>query len=589
MAKFSHWNNKKIAAQCVFPRLDIDSYLENKTYQNEIKELAKIGCGGFCIFQGNIETVKKVISELQMLSEIPLLFCADFENGLQMRLEDGTSFPHSMALAKTGSYTFTVAQAIAKEAKELGVLWNLAPVCDINSNPKNPVINVRSFGENSKIVTENILKYIEATQTENVAACAKHFPGHGDTETDSHTNFPILTKDFDELEQNELVPFSAAINGNTENCNNAVGAYCICPDGININNTNINNWGVCNTPLHSEKANEQKASNKHTLSVMIGHLIVEKLDSEFPASLSKKIVTDLLRKKLNFDGIIVTDGLDMKSITNKYNSKEIAELAVNAGIDVLLIPENPKEIIENIELLIEKNEHLKESLLETVNRIYNLKIWTKLIPRFATSDGTVKTFSEHLQLALRAAVEATEVIFADHDNTVGAYCICPTIQQGVFNTPLHSENETVNNLIPLDENKNYAAFSIIQKAEDIQAASRFFTMLAGATENDCDYAYLDETISEEELNALKEGIVDAEFVIFALFFRGRGYVDSLASVEKINKILEHLSGGREFIVIFFGDPYIASTVEGKIKILTYSDSFASLAAAIMKLTGRKFE
>jgi beta-glucosidase-like glycosyl hydrolase len=313
---------------------------------------------------------------------------------------------------------------------------------------------------------------------------------------------------------------------------------------------------------------------------MVGHLIVEKLDNENPASLSKNIVSDLLRKKLNYDGVIVTDGLDMKSITDKYNSKEIAELAVNAGVDVLLIPEKPKEIIEAIQQIIEQNENLKESLLQSVNRIHNLKVWTKLIPRFASSDGGIKIFSEHLQLALKAAIEATELIFDDRqmpdDETSRS-----KIAKGDFVSNKHAL------CVPIPENKNYAAFSIIQKAEDIQSASRFFTMLAGATENDCDYAYLDEAISDAELNDMKDGIIDAEFIIFALFYRGRGYADSLGSAEKINNIIEYLSDGRDYIVIFFGDPYIAETVKGKIKILTYSDSFASLASAIMKLTGRK--
>ena len=549
MIKFAHWNSKKIAAQCVFPRIDVDTYLNDEVYRNDIKKLAEIGCGGFCIFQGNIEKVKNIIAELQMIAEIPLLFCADFENGLQMRLEDGTSFPHSMALAKTGNYTTTVANAIAKEAKNLGVLWNLAPVCDVNSNPKNPVINIRSFGEEPKIVTENTIKYVEATQFENVVACAKHFPGHGDTEVDSHSNFPVLNKNIEELERNELIPFVAAIENQVK-------------------------------------------------SIMVGHLIVEKLDAENPASLSKNIVTVLLRNKLNYNGVVVSDGLDMKSITNKYTSQEIAKLAINAGIDVLLIPEKPKEIIETIQQIIENDEKMKESLLQSVNRIYNLKVWTKLIPRFASSDGNVKIFSEHLQLALKAAIEATELIFADNNFADSNTDSCTNSStnsdaDSENNKNAHSKNirseKELQKLIPLPESQNYAAFSIIQKADDIQAASRFFTMLAGATENDCDYAYLDETISEAELNDMKSGVIGAEFVIFALFYRGRGYAATLGSAEKINKIIAHLADGRDYIIIFFGDPYIAGTVGGKIKILTYSDSFASLASAIMTLTGRKMD
>ena len=554
MTKFAQWTNEKLTAQSVFPRLDINSYLENIEYADEIKHLVNIGCGGFCIFQGNIKNVKNVISELQMLAEIPLLFCADFENGLSMRLEDGTSFPHSMALGKTGNFTADVAKAIAKEAKELGVFWNLAPVCDINSNPKNPVINIRSFGAEKNIVEKNALLYINATQSENIISCAKHFPGHGDTETDSHSSFPVLNKTLNELENNELTPFVAAINANVK-------------------------------------------------SIMIGHLIVEKLennnenfknneysDKQIPASLSKAIVTDLLRKKLNYQGLTVTDGLDMKSITNKFDSKEIAEFGLNAGIDVFLIPENPKEVIKEIKKIIEANNEIRNNLVESVKRIYDLKVWTKLIPRFTKLDGTVKSFNEHSKLALRAALEATECIIENPNNSNNQ-----NNSENFENS--NNETEKLNNsknpnneiekLIQIPENKNYAAFSIIQKNEDIQAASRFFTMLAGATENDCDYAYLDENIEDDELKNMKSGIIFAEFIIFALFFRGRGYSDSLGSAKKLNKIIDFLADNRKYIVIFFGDPYLAKEIKNETKILTFSDSFASLAAAVMKLTGRQ--
>lgn len=532
MAKFDNWNSRKLAAQCVFARLNIDDYFENEVYRTDIKELVAIGCGGFCIFQGDIEKVKKAISELQMLSDVPLLFCSDFENGIQMRLEDGTSFPHSMALARAGEdYTYTIASAIAKEAKDLGVLWNLAPVCDINSNPANPVINIRSFGDNKDIVNKNITKYIEATQAEKVIACAKHFPGHGDTATDSHLTFPILDKSITELEENELEPFIAAINSNVK-------------------------------------------------SIMVGHILVNELDNKEPASLSHTIVTDILRNKLNYNGVILTDGLDMKSITDKYSAVEIAQKAVNAGIDILLIPQQAIEVIEAIKTLIENDNQLKEKVKASVSRIYELKVFTQLVPRFTVATKSIKIFSDHLQLALKAAVNATECII---DKNIIKNINSPQDTDKTDN----KASINVENLIPLPENKNYAAFAIVQKAEDIQAASRFFTMLAGATENDCAYAYLDENINSEELNDMKNGISDADFIIFSLFYKGRGYSDNLGSAQKINELIKELSDGRDFIVVFLGDPYNSPHIDGNVKILTYSDSFASLAAAVMILTGRK--
>jgi len=196
---------------------------------------------------------------------------------------------------------------------------------------------------------------------------------------------------------------------------------------------------------------------------------------------------------------------------------------------------------------------------QTLDRIYNAKRWTKLIPRYAKIEINPKLFTEHLQLALKTAVQAIAVL------------------------------PTNNNLLPIDEEKPFSAFAIIQKDEDMQAASRFFTMLAHATENDCTMGYLDENITDVELNDMKENVTEAEFFLFALYYKGRGYSEQLASADKINKIISELSNGNKKIVIFFGDPYIAEEINADVKIMAYSDSFASLAAGVMLLAGRKME
>jgi beta-glucosidase-like glycosyl hydrolase len=213
-----------------------------------------------------------------------------------MRLTDGTSFPHHYALGKANNYTEKIANAIAKEMKSIGIHWNLAPVCDINSNPKNPVINIRSFGEDKNIVSKNVVDYINGLHKENIISCAKHFPGHGDTETDSHTAFPVITKSLQELEQNEMIPFVEAIKSGVK-------------------------------------------------SIMLGHLIVKSI-SELPMSLSNEAVK-YLRNKLNFNGLILTDALDMQAITDTYGD-DAPLLAFKAGVDIILMPENPMLVIEQI-------------------------------------------------------------------------------------------------------------------------------------------------------------------------------------------------------------------------------------------------
>lgn len=506
MNRFDTWSDRKLAAQCIFPRLDCDKYLEDAAYSEQIKKLVKLDIGGFCIFNGTTETVKNILAELQILSNIPLLFCADFENGVTMRLEDGTDFPHAMALGKTGEYTSRIAAAIAKEAKDLGVFWNLAPVCDINSNPKNPVINIRSFGETSKIAAKNAKEYVKGTQEENVLACAKHFPGHGNTNIDSHRSLPIINFSSNEQFVNELAPFYAAMSCDVK-------------------------------------------------SIMIGHLIVENLDRDYPASLSKKIITDLLRNRLKFNGIIITDALDMKAVADKYSIDEIIELVFNAGNDVFLMPNDPLKALSVLTKIVESDYNNRVRIEQSVNRLYNAKRWCKLIPQYAKYNDKSKAFVEHQKTALKAALQAVEIHGSDK------------------------------NLIPIPEKDNFAVFSILQKAEDVRSATRFYTMLSGAVENDCDFSYIDETIKDEELIALQEQIKDAKFIIFNFFFRGRGYSD-LGNPEKLNNIIKKLALGRDYITIFFGDPYLADYIDSKLKIITFSDSFPSLAAAVMKVAGR---
>jgi len=509
MKKIENWETSELAAQCIIPRLDVEKFFEDSEYKNEIINLVKDGIGGFCIFGGNCELAEKATSYLQSIAEIPLIFAADFENGLPMRLDDGTSFPHAMALgiANDTKVTEEIAIAIAKEAKDIGVRWNLAPVCDINSNPKNPIINIRSFGQTSELVARHICAYIKGTQSETVASTAKHFPGHGNTAIDSHIELPIIDCSESELYENELIPF-------------------------------------------------QKAIKCGVKSIMVGHLLVKSIDESKPASLSEKVIKLLLREKLGYDGIVLTDALDMKSVVNKYSQDELILQAISAGNDILLMPENPASAIRIVEQSIERSEELRQQVINSIRKIISLKRFCGLIPGFARNETKLNTWMKHTNLALRAAIK--------------------TIKSDI------AESE-----LPIDNSKQYAAFSIIQNDNDMQAASRFFTMLAQATESDCDYGYLDTNISDEDIQKLVENIQNAEFLIFAIFSRGRAYQGNIEISEKLNTMLEKISNGRKKYIIIFGYPYFERKLKCENIIYCYSDSFPSIAAAIMKLTGRE--
>jgi len=236
-----------------------------------------------------------LLNRLQQDSPLPLLFAADFERGVSMRLHGTTEFPHAMAFGATGNtkYAEDFGRITALEARAIGVQWNFFPDADVNSNPANPIINTRSFGEDPQQVSEMVAAYIKGAHEVGMLTTAKHFPGHGDTATDSHLGVAQVTGDLKRLESVELVPFRAAIAAGVD-------------------------------------------------SVMVAHLSVPALEPnpDRVATTSPAVVTDLLRKKLGFNGIVVTDALDMAGLTRLYaaNVGRAAVDAFQAGNDLLIIP-----------------------------------------------------------------------------------------------------------------------------------------------------------------------------------------------------------------------------------------------------------
>jgi beta-N-acetylhexosaminidase len=235
-------------------------------------------------------------NQLQAKSKLPLLIGADFERGTAMRLDEGTSFPTAMALAAAGNPpdAYTMGKVTALEARAAGIQWIYAPDADVNNNPANPIINTRSFGENPQRVSEFVTQFIRGVQENGGLATAKHFPGHGDTAADSHIDLPVVTASRERLDKLEFVPFRAAI---------AAGVG----------------------------------------SIMTAHLSVPALepDPNTPATLSHSILTDLLRTQLGFQGLVVTDALEMGGITVRFAPGDAAVRAFLAGSDALLMPPVP--------------------------------------------------------------------------------------------------------------------------------------------------------------------------------------------------------------------------------------------------------
>ncbi|EAZ92397.1 beta-glucosidase [Crocosphaera chwakensis CCY0110] len=294
--------------------------------------LETLNLGGIILLGGSAAELLLRTKQLQQWSKNPLFIAADIEEGVGQRFSGATWFPPPMALGEIAKYDLPLAikyaykmgEVTAKEALAIGINWILSPIVDVNNNPDNPVINIRSFGDNSKAVGELAKAFIEGAKNYPALTTAKHFPGHGDTNNDSHLDLPIISHHNERLEQLELVPFQAAINANVD-------------------------------------------------SVMTAHLLINAWDKDNPATLSKTILTGKLREKLGFKGLIVTDALIMGGVGKLANSQEIAVKAVEAGADILLMPDDPEIAINAVYDAVETGRLTTERIDESLQRIWQAK------------------------------------------------------------------------------------------------------------------------------------------------------------------------------------------------------------------------
>ena len=289
--------------------------------------------GGLGIERSHAYPTAALVNSLQGRARVPLLVGADFERGTAMRLEEGTSFPQAMAVAATTDPedAYAMGKITTLEARAVGVPWIFAPVADVNSNPANPVINIRSFGEDPERVAAFTAAFVRGVEENGGLATAKHFPGHGDTDVDSHLELPTVKGDLARLQNVELLPFRAAIRAGAS-------------------------------------------------AVMTGHLAVPALEPEanVPATLSEKITTGTLRRELGFEGLVVTDDLDMGGLSAEYSPAEIAVRAVLAGSDVLLAPPEPDAALAGLREAAASGRLPLARIDEAVTRILRAKARLRL-------------------------------------------------------------------------------------------------------------------------------------------------------------------------------------------------------------------
>lgn len=314
-------------SQMIMIRMD-GNFHNNESWKKKDIEyfIKKYKIGGLITFTGNIHGTFENIKYFQSISETPLFIASDYERGLGVFI-NGTLFPSNMAIAATGDTTYSYLQGkiTAIEAKSIGVNFILAPVLDINNNKNNPIINFRSYGDNPELVSKYGLSFIEGVQDQGLIACAKHYPGHGNTNTDSHTRLPIIDISKKELYDNELYPFKKAVLSGVK-------------------------------------------------SIMTGHIVIPSIDQDnIPATFSKKIVNDVLIEDWNYNGLIITDALEMGALTSNVWHGESAIKAIEAGADILLLPLNATSAIESIYNAVQNGRISLDRINYSYNKIIKQK------------------------------------------------------------------------------------------------------------------------------------------------------------------------------------------------------------------------
>lgn len=312
--------------------------------------------GGLILMQDDAEKHINMVNEFQSRSKIPMMIGMDAEWGLYQRIAAAHKFPWAMTLGaiQDKKLITEMAAQIASDAKRMGVNWDFAPVVDVNTNPNNPIIGNRSFGSEVQNVVLSAEAYAKGLQDNNVLAAIKHFPGHGDTNTDSHLDLPVVSHNLQRLNDVELAPFKALMD-------RGIGG------------------------------------------VMVAHLFVPALEKEkgVPASVSHSIITGILKEKYGYKGLIITDALNMGAVAKKYKPGELDALAFKAGNDIMLFSEGVKEGKRLIQAAIDKNEIAQNRVEESVKKILLTKYYLglhKYEPRSPANINNDLNNSKHTQI-----------------------------------------------------------------------------------------------------------------------------------------------------------------------------------------------
>jgi beta-N-acetylhexosaminidase len=510
---------------------------ESNEYKALRRHIVENKVGGIVVFVGGVYETVHLVNRMQALAKTPLLISADFETGVGMRFNETVNFPWNMALAATGNPDFARRQGelVAREAKALGVQQVFAPVVDVNNNADNPVINVRAYSEDPNEVALYGVAFTQGLQSRNVLATAKHFPGHGDTNVDSHRGLPVINLSRERLEKIELAPFRRVIDA-------GVGSVMIS----HISMPQIDPTVV--QPL------------KKPVTNAYGDSAVMTEGTTMPATLSANVIQGILQKDMKFDGLIVTDAMDMNGLTLYFNQDEGAVRAILAGNDVLLKPSDADAAIRGLREALKSGRLTEQRLDESVRKQLAWKYELGLVKQKITP------------------IEAIDTIVSSPQTR--------QLSEEIANSALTLVKDENKNL-PVQKGKKVVLLAITNGEDRFVVATSFLNALRslGLT---VERIVIEERSSEKDIREAIAKAKDAELVIAGLYGRVRsGSRNSVGIPDAGARVLrEVLEENPRTINVAFGNPYLLKDFpKMKTYIVAYGDMTSLQRAAARAIMG----
>ncbi|MBI2070834.1 MAG: hypothetical protein HYT79_09575 [Elusimicrobia bacterium] len=489
----------------------------------EAESLAKEGVSGFCLYGGTARETYELTRRLLMAAQSPLLFAADFENGAGSQLQDAVELTSSMGIGQSRDTANArlKGEITGRQAKAVGINWAFAPVVDLNLRPDNPIVSTRAFGSGHQEVTAHARSFLEGLNSQGIAGCLKHFPGHGDTRVDSHLDLAAIERPLAAMNDHDLKPYEA-LSATAE-------------------------------------------------SVMTAHIAGPDVDAK-PASLSRRWVTDILRKRLGFDGLVVTDALMMGAIQKNFGEEEAILLALEAGNDLLLYPPDSRAAIRIIKNLYGQGRLPQAAVERALGRI---KALAARLPQ-PTAAFSRETFhrleEEHAKSALllaRASIQWRRP--------------GPALPAAPANLRYM---EFGNNKVKLQNLRGWNLGSIRRSFPNLGTAARNLIRFMHDKSRADSFRKL---LEARRYHPIKPSSKNQDWpLVLGIFHKPRAFAGAIGldaqEIKTINDLARQSAPQTPLLAVSFGDPYVLDQLpEAYASLCSYSDSFASQVAVLDEL------